>query len=273
MRSTVEVSSISSVSVPQISQFPFGSKSYLGKPFLWNAEKALDERDQAALNLGAHMWALNEWPCDTLEVPVDGDAARQDLADWWGVEDAVKARMTVGRLLDGMHSATFEVVAPLVANAVAKTDGHHPESHRDFLAARAVARNESAAAWIADYDALYNLRTSHSLRRELTAYWFPTHIRAWDLGRLPFVVRMSLRAGYFAPDECWSMLHAALDSARSYYANWRQFGHGVVIGRGYWKALTDTADAAEAAQTASNVVVALLERSDSPWRRVPLHPA
>ncbi|MGC4960840.1 DUF1266 domain-containing protein [Gordonia sp. DT218] len=260
------------MSISPITPFPSGERSSLGRPFIWHGDAPLPERPQAALNVGAHMWISNQYACDTIALDDDPELLRTRMRDWWGITDDVSARKTVGLLLDGMHSSTFEVIAPLVAEATNRTPGHDPEVHREFLAARAAARGESPGHWIGHYNALYNLRTARLLRNTVSDRHFPTHIRAWDLGRLPFVVRTCLSSGYLEVDECWPMLFAALDSARSYYANWRQFAHGVVIGRAYWSALTDIGKAGDAAQVAGNWVNALLVRSDSPWRRMPLWP-
>ncbi|WP_124709498.1 DUF1266 domain-containing protein [Gordonia insulae] len=258
--------------IPPITPFPFGERSSLGRRFLWQADTPLPERRQAALDVGAHMWIPNQFACDSITIGESAESARRRLHEWWDVTDAISARKTVGQLLDGMHSSTFEVIAPLVAEAMKKTAGHDPSAHREFLATRAAARGSSPGYWITHYDALYTLRTSKVLRNSVTDKYFPTHIRAWDLGRVPFVVRTALRSGYLQEDECWPMLFAALDSARGYYANWRQFAHGVVIGRAYWSAITDIGTTAEKAQVAGDWVNALLVRSDSPWRRLPLWP-
>jgi len=69
------------------------------------------------------------------------------------------------------------------------------------------------------------------------------------------------------------MLHANLEAARSYYPNWRQFGHGVIVGRMYWCALSDPASATEYGQAAANAINAMYVRPDSPWRLLPLQPA
>lgn len=257
--------------IPEIKPFPFGDKSPLGKPFVWHRETPLPEQEQSALAVGAHMWIPNDWACDTIEIPDSAEEMRKRIGDWWGIDSEVKARQIVGGLLDGMHSSTFEVIAPLVDKALKNTAGHEPEAHREFLAARASARSQSPGYWISHYDALYNMRSTKAMRWEFTANSFPTHIRAWDLGRLPFVVRASLKAGYLAPDECWPILFAGLASARGYYANWTQFAQGLVVGRGYWAAIEDIAQVRATAQLAGDWVNALLTRSDSPWRRGPLH--
>ncbi len=258
------------MTLPPITPFPFGEKSALGRPFIWQGQGPLPPRHQAALNVGAHMWIPNAFACDTILIDESVESVRTRIREWWGITDAISARKIVGQLLDGMHSSTFEVIAPLVAESTRKTSGHDPEAHREFLAARAAARGDSPGYWVAHYNALYNLRTAKVLRNSVADRHFPTHIRAWDLGRLPFIVRTGLRAGYLQEDECWPMLFAGLDSARSYYANWRQFAHGVVIGRAYWSAITDIGTAGDSAQTAGNWMNALLVRSDSPWRRLPL---
>jgi len=241
--------------------------------FRWQSATALDERDQSALNVGAHQCSrLNNMPCDTLDITADREHMRTQLQESWGITTTAEARKTVGRLLDGMHSATYEVVFPLVSAIVDKTDGHTIELHRAYLALRAYSRGEPADHWITAYDALHQLRTVAKPFSGFTNPAWPNHIRAWDFARLPYVVRVARHIGYLGDDGSWEILHANLAAARDYYPNWRQFGQGIIIGRTYWRALTDIASARAYGQTAANAVNALLIRPDSPWRRHPLQP-
>ncbi|GAB11689.1 hypothetical protein GOARA_082_00780 [Gordonia araii NBRC 100433] len=251
--------------IPPTQPFPVGGSSESSRAFRWKGDGTLTSEQQDALNVGAFLWGVNDLWCDSIDVDLPDTQARDTIASAWGITDAVSARMTVGRLLDGMHSSSFEVVAPLVAAVLAKTNGHDPDSHREFLAARTQFRGPSAT--VADYDALLNLRTMSVLRPVIADSYFPTHIRSWDLGRVGYVVRMSRAAGYLTTDECWPMLLSAAVSARSYYANWRQFAHGLVIGRAYWMALNEMNNAGAAAKAAGERVHGLLMRPDSPWRR------
>ncbi|WP_161926216.1 DUF1266 domain-containing protein [Gordonia crocea] len=251
--------------IPPTQPFPVSSSSESARAFRWKGGDTVTAEQQDALNVGAFLWGVNEMWCDSLDVELGDAQARDALATAWGVTDAVSARMTVGRLLDGMHSSAFEIVAPLVNAVVKKSAGHDPDAHREFLAARTQFRGPSAT--VADYDALMNVRTMSVLRPVIADSYFPTHIRSWDLGRVGYVVRMSRTAGYLSTDECWPMLLSAAASARSYYANWRQFAHGLVIGRTYWMALHEMNNASAAAKTAGERVHGLLMRSDSPWCR------
>jgi hypothetical protein len=253
--------------------FPYPESSWANKEFTWRFESAIEERAQSALNIGAHQCSrMNPWPCDTLDVDQEPDRTRDLLKEYWGITNTVESRQTVGRLLDGMHSATYEVVFPLVSAAISKTEGHTSEAHRDYLALRAYSRQQSPDHWVGCYDALNQLRTTVKPFAGLTHPAWPEHIRAWDFARLPYVVRATRNAGYLDDDECWPILHANLEAARGYYPNWRQFAHGLIVGRMFWRALTDINTATEYGQTAADAVNALLVRPDSPWRRLPLHP-
>ncbi|WHU46767.1 DUF1266 domain-containing protein [Gordonia sp. L191] len=211
-------------------------------------------------------------PCDTLGLDDEHDSIRTRLREWWGITNTTEARQTAGRLLDGMHSATYEVVFPLVSELIKGTDGHTTEAHHAYLSLRALSRNEPSCAWISAHQALHQLRTVAQPFSGYTTPSWPTHIRAWDFARLPFVVRTAHHVGYLDTNESWSILHANLSAARSYYPNWRQFGQGVIIGRTYWRALTDIGDARDYGKEAARAVTALLVRPDSPWRRLPLQP-
>lgn len=259
---------------PEPRLFPASKDSLTHTPFLWQWSAALRERDQSALNVGAHLCSrLNAMPCDTLDIPQDREHMRNQLRESWGITGSTDARRTAGRLLDGMHSSTYEIVFPLVAALADKTDGHTVESHRAYLALRAHSRDEPAGYWLTAYDALHQLRTVAKPFSGFTSPTWPAHIRAWDFARLPYIVRVARHLGYVDDDESWMILHANLSAARSYYPNWRQFGQGVILGRMYWCALTDIAAAKQYGNEAANAVNALLARPDSPWVRTPLHPA
>lgn len=258
--------------MPPIQPFPFAESSPLATPFVWTGTTQLTAEQQAALNVGAILNCTNGFACDTLSTQEAVADARRRMIDWWGVDDAVSARKIVGRLLDGMHSRSFEVVAPLVQDAIDSTDSLTIDNHREFLTARLVASVRPIAGDVDDYNTLYNLRTMDILRPVLRNENFPSHIRAWDLGRVAFVSRMSLRCGYLGDDEVWPMLTAALSAARDYYANWRQFAHGYLIGRSYWMAGYDLKKAGAGANEIGAMINSLLVRQDSPWRRQTLAP-
>jgi hypothetical protein len=254
--------------------FPLPNNSMARREFLWQSATPLPEPDQSALNVGAHQCSrFNNWACDTLDIAQDRDEARQNLKDAWGITNTTEARQSAGRLLDGMHSASYELVFPLLDALVSEEDGHSPEVHRSFLALRAQSRGEHPSYWISVYEALYQLRTVAKPFSGFVSPTWPTHIRAWDFARLPFVVRSARCAGYLDDGESWAILHANLSAARSYYPNWRMFAQGVIIGRMYWRALTDVAAAKEFGEYAASAINALLIRPDSPWLRRPLHPA
>jgi hypothetical protein len=250
--------------------FPFPSGSLAREEFRWTGANISDQ-DLTALNVGAHLCSsFNAMPCDSLDIPADREAFGAVYLKSWGISNAVETRMTVGHLLDGMHSQAYELVLPLVQKAVAGADGHTVEHHRQFLALRAAGRGESAGGAIAAYDSLHSLHTVAKPFAGWTRPTWPTHIRAWDFARLPYVVRGARHLGYIDDAESWMMLHANLDAARAYYPNWRQFGHGIIIGRMFWCALTDVNSAKSMGDKAASAVTALLARPDSPWRRTPL---
>ncbi|GAB18760.1 hypothetical protein GOEFS_063_00340 [Gordonia effusa NBRC 100432] len=256
--------------MPPIQPFPFGESSPLATAFTWTGTPGLTNEQQVALNVGAILNCTNGFACDTLDTGEAVVDAQRRMSDWWGIDDAISARIAVGGLLDGMHSRGFEVVAPLVQDAIDSTDPLMIDNHREFLAARMTTSPLPVAGRIDDYNALYNLRTMDILRPVLRNENFPSHIRAWDLGRVAFVVRMSLRCGYLTDDEAWPMVIAALAAARDYYANWRQFAHGYLIGRAYWMAGYDLKKAGTSTSDVGAMINALLVRVDSPWRRLAL---
>lgn len=68
----------------------------------------------------------------------------------------------------------------------------------------------------------------------------PGGIQAWDLGRMGFVLRCSVLKGWLdEQDSLW--LHSRLAvRARYYYDSWNQYVAAFLVGRAYWKCLSNS---------------------------------
>jgi len=54
---------------------------------------------------------------------------------------------------------------------------------------------------------------------------------AWDYGRVAFIVRYSVKAGYMEEDLAWRFLQTTAKNASQVYSSWRQYMAGYVMGR------------------------------------------
>jgi len=159
--------------------------------------------------LSAPMAALNgaSYTAATYYALEDEDEA--DLQKWWGINNR-------RQLLDMLHMAD---------------DGHASEvSNAYWQAARCLP-----SEW---HDALEQLnprqRIQYQFAYSTLADCGPGGVRAWDLGRMGFLLRSGLRKGYVSVDESlWLQGRLAL-RARHYYNSWNSYLAGYIYGKALW---------------------------------------
>ncbi len=267
---------------PEVTLFPDSSRK---SDFHWTGAE-ISENRLRALSLGAYVGRACSHAVDTLwrectRHPEEGtvpERAAGDLRKSWGVQDATELRRTVGRLLDGMHSTLYEEVFPLAEPlGVAKRDGKAMQSpltledHRRFLTTRATVLQKDPASVIAAHEAIYRLVAMRMINRT-NEVALPPHVRAWDLARVPVVVRMGFTAGYIDEDEAWQLVEAALRRAQAEYCAWGTFADGILVGRAFWLAMDDVTEVEAEDKRVAAELHYLLESPASPWRRVGLRP-
>lgn len=192
-----------------------------------------------------------------------------------GATDGDSIRTTVRNLQLGMHSQFYEVVHPLVVEALAG-DAHptHRDSlqsrHLRFLADVEAFHGRQPGFFTDDYRAwIQVLRAGGAacIGGEL-----PPHVMSWDLMRATMLARGGATVGYIDHEEAWDMLAHNLELARCYYANWGQFARGYVVGHLYWSSQADVSSAIDDTARRATSMARCLDTTLSPWRRVALHP-
>lgn len=192
-----------------------------------------------------------------------------------GATDGDSIRTTVRNLQLGMHSQFYEVVHPLVVEALAG-DAHptHRDSlqsrHLRFLADVEAFHGRQPGFFTDDYRAwIQVLRAGGAacIGGEL-----PPHVMSWDLMRAAMLARGGATVGYIDHEEAWDMLAHNLELARCYYANWGQYERGYVVGHLYWSSQADVSSAIDDTARRATSMARCLDTALSPWRRVALHP-
>jgi len=56
-------------------------------------------------------------------------------------------------------------------------------------------------------------------------------LAAWDYGRVAYIVRTSVKAGYMSEESAWSFLQKAAEAASSIYSSWHDYLIAYILGR------------------------------------------
>ncbi|MBW3086508.1 hypothetical protein KEM60_02729 [Austwickia sp. TVS 96-490-7B] len=254
-------------------------------PQVWQNTGLCEEKIRA---LALSAWYANNWqaPHDTLDMisATTGEPSRREairvLSGSWGVTSHDEAVSTIQSLVRGMHAPDYELVHPLVLEAV-EAEGPRPlplprdnpnparKRHHDLLEAAARHRDVSESYYVMAYESwlqAIKLGACSHMSGPL-----PAQIRAWDQARAVFVVRASVTAGYLAVEEGWELALATLEQARLYHRNWAQFGRSFVTGYTFWCARGDLAEASAASVIRQEDIQMLFLAPLSPWRALELH--
>lgn len=192
-----------------------------------------------------------------------------------GATDGDSIRTTVRNLQLGMHSQFYEVVHPLVVEALAG-DAHptHRDSlqsrHLRFLADVEAFHGRQPGFFTDDYRAWIQVLRAGGAACIGGA--LPPHVMSWDLMRAAMLARGGATVGYIDHEEAWDMLAHNLELARCYYANWGQYARGYVVGHLYWSSQADVSSAIDDTARRATSMARCLDTALSPWRRVALHP-
>ncbi|MGE7991453.1 DUF1266 domain-containing protein [Pseudomonas sp. NPDC089554] len=192
----------------------------------------MDENAQHWLHaLSAPMAALNGASYTAPDYHEDED--RTDLERWWGIANRAQ-------LLDMLGMAD---------------NGHASELSEAYWQFQRCLPSQ----WQALLERLpLRERTKHEYAARTFPDCGPGGTRAWDLGRMSFLLRAGVKKGFVTPEESLYLHHRLALRARHYYNNWNSYLAGYLFGKALWN-VADSSD---------ETLAAHLERQGSEhWNR------
>ncbi len=207
----------------------------------WDIERAndgkLNEKQLYLLAFGAPLFVYNSENVDSYDSQYDVEITKQQMDEWWGIQD---------------HDSAIDTVQWLCQ------EGHHAKA--DAVLRLILSNAESVPAELADkYD---DVRTilNYMLENQLcTIEEIPVSSMAWDLVRVVNVARWTQQCGYITTDEMWQIMNVAAEMATQNFASWEEYGRSFAFGRGVWHGDEDDCE------TAQDIVNTLLKKEESPW--------
>ncbi|MHB0976458.1 MAG: DUF1266 domain-containing protein [Candidatus Aquicultorales bacterium] len=191
---------------------------------------------------GAVLAKMNKDDPATMETKIPRYVVKRLLNEWWDIDDHDSAVKTIQWLTEEGHTKTFQA---LYSEIKGMDDVAFAAKRQSIL-----KDHGSRGAKRADI-----LRLNASTIEE-------KGLAAWDHGRVIFVSRMSLAAGYISESEAWS---ASANSARilqKTYDSWADFSENYLMGRSLWGPEDNPAPAELSVDW-------LLSNQSSPWRTIP----
>lgn len=200
----------------------------------------LTDEQQKLLAYGAPLLVYNSENVNAIESEYSADDIKDILESWWDVTDKASAVETFQWLMEeGHHSDADEALAWCLENGF---DAETDESDETM----------ENVKYICDYMVV---------KGYLTDEVFVSTAYAWDLVRATNIARWGYLCGYFSSDEMYELMEIVANTAKENFASWEDYGRSFAFGRGVWHG--DENDA----ETAWEVIQALLESKDSPWRK------
>lgn len=164
-------------------------------------------------------------------------AARQVLAESWGVQDIEKLRSTIEWLREQGHSAAYEK-AQAECNQLLGQYGpnlafeqHYPAESERY---RFVQRFQQAIG--------------------------PRSLLAWDAARVVSVAGWGFLAGYVEEQEAWSYILPAATLLQRAYGSWKELSDHYIYGLMFWGGSPEASQRAQAE---------LLQDDESPFNSIP----
>lgn len=231
----------------------------------WEIERAgdglLNDDQLRLLAFGAPLFIYNSEQVDSYASEYDTDTIREQMSDWWGIEDGATTWKTVRWLLgEGHHAEADEALRLLqaqdlediiVVQGLKGIGNAHPLES---------AEAGQAEGKMQDVCSILGLMIREGY---CTADEVPSTVIAWDLVRVVNVARWTYQCGYITLDEMWQIMQTAEQTALSHFSSWEEYGRSFVLGRGVWHGDPDDCE------TAQELVTTLLHSAESPWKQIP----
>lgn len=171
-----------------------------------------DLQQRWLLALSAPMVAINPG-ADYAEPRFYADGQFIDLRDAWTIENREQLLEMLRRMSDGGHAQNLN-------DAYWQAQRLLPSQWRELL-----------------YGLTEEERVNYQYAAQTLGECGPGGIRAWDLGRMGFLLRIGLLNDWINESEnLWLQARLAV-RARHYYDSWASYLAGFQIGRAYWKCL------------------------------------
>lgn len=189
---------------------------------------------------GAPIFVYNSEFVDTLECQYDTETIKDQMNEWWGIQD---------------RDSTLEIVRWLF------DEGHHDQA--DVILGQIHANDETLPEDVADKaEDVYPIVEYMLDNQYCTRETLPTTVIAWDLVRVINVARWTYQCGYIDLPEVWQIMRQAVDVATRTFSSWEEYGLSFALGRGVWHGEEDDC------QPAYEVVTTLLNEETSPWKQI-----
>lgn len=177
------------------------------------------------------------------KTPENVKAAKQVLADWWGIESR-------GDLLD-----TLEWIE----------HGGHRKDFNDIAYALSIATPQQLSSLEQQMDANPDLTNEVNVVKDHGDLSGEESLAGWDFARYVFLCRRGYLVGYLSEAEAWKRIMRAARAMQSSFPAWRRLGDNYLVGREFWSKEQTETDGSQWRKAEGR----LLEESDSPWVTIP----
>ena len=205
------------------------------------ATSELDNGQLRLLALGAPMLVYNGERVNTIGCESDIETVQNTLESWWGVVD---------------HDSTFGIVKWLLE------EGHHADADRLLQTLDAAALKHFLQREDENGEDVRRIMLAMLENEYCTAESLPRTALAWDLVRVVNLGRWAYLCRYISEEEMWQVMRTAAGAAHKHFSSWEEYGLSFVFGRGVWHGNP------EDSETAYEIVSALLEKDESPWKQL-----
>lgn len=208
-------------------------------------DNSLTPEQNRLLAYGAPLFLYNDDNMDSLESTAGTDTLKEMLEEWWEVTDRKSAVETISWLLnEGQHAGADPALAEIRQRGIeAITEEEKADEDNKLGDAFTIAE--------------FVMGVNETTEKEL-----PETVLAWDLVRAVNMARWAFICGYINEDEMWEAIRATAGIAKESFSSWEEYGNSFAVGRGIWRGETDDYE------TADEVVGALLNKEDSPWKAI-----
>ena len=154
------------------------------------------------------------------------------------------------------HDSRFGIVKWLLE------EGHHADADRLLQTLDAAALKHFLQREDENGEDVRRIMLAMLENEYCTAESLPRTALAWDLVRVVNLGRWAYLCRYISEEEMWQVMRTAADAAHKHFSSWKEYGLSFVFGRGVWHGNP------EDSETAYEIVSALLEKDESPWKQL-----